>query len=175
MGILALGLGVGGTATAGAMFHTVSNGLTKGVLFLAAGNIHRAYGSKRVDDVRGAARRLPVSGPLFLAGFLAVTGSPPFSPFFSEFAILNGALGSGRYVVGGLFLLFLSIIFVGMGATVLKVVQGDPGDAPDTGRRDGWLTAAPPLALLVAVLFLGLFLPAELRALFDAAAARVGG
>src|ERR671931_61297 len=175
MGILALGLGVGGTAASGAMFHSMANGLTKGVLFLAAGNIHRSYGSKLVDDVRGAARRLPVSGPLFLAGFLAVTGSPPFGPFFSEFSILNGTLGTGRYVVGGLFLLFLSVIFVGMGATVLKVVQGDPGDARDRGERDTWLTAGPPLLLMTAVLVLGLFLPRELRSLFDAAAARVGG
>jgi len=175
MGILALGLGLGGAAASGAMFHTVSNGLTKGVLFLAAGNIHRSYGSKLVDDVRGAARRLPVSGPLFLAGFLAVTGSPPFSPFFSEFSILNSALGGGRFVVGGLFLLFLTVIFVGMGATVLKVVQGDPSGAPEVERQgDTWLTAAPPLVLMALVLALGLFLPRELKVLFDTAAAVVG-
>jgi len=175
MGILALGLGLGGSAASGAVFHTLNNGLTKGVLFLAAGNIHRSYGSKRVEDVRGAARRLPVSGPLFLAGFLAVTGSPPFSPFFSEFSILNGAIAGGRFVVGGLFLLFLSVIFVGMGATVLKVVQGDPAGAPEMHHGDSWLTAAPPLLLMALVLALGLFLPQELKNLFDAAAARVGG
>jgi hydrogenase-4 component F len=176
MGILALGLGLGGAATSGAMFHTVNNSLTKGVLFLAAGNIHRSYGSKRLDEVRGAARRLPISGPLFLAGFLAVTGSPPFGPFFSEFTILNGALGSGRYVVGALYLSFLAVIFVGMGATVLKVVQGDPQGAPEIREHgDSWLTAGPPLFLIVLVLLLGLFLPSSLKDLFDAAASRVGG
>ena len=175
MGILALGLGLGGAAASGAVFHALNNGLTKGVLFLAAGNIHRSYGSKLVDEVQGAARRLPVSGPLFLAGFLAVTGSPPFSPFFSEFSILNGAMAGGRFVVGGLFLLFLTVIFVGMGATVLKVVQGDPGGSREMHHADSWLTAAPPLFLMVLVLALGLFLPQELKALFDAAAARVGG
>jgi hydrogenase-4 component F len=176
MGILALGLGLGGAAASGAMFHTMSNGLTKGVLFLSAGNIHRSYGSKLVDDVSGAARRLPVSGPLFLAGFLAITGSPPFSPFFSEFSILNGAFVEGRFVVGSLFLLFLSVIFVGMGVTVLRVVQGNPASAPDApAHRDSWLSAAPPLLLLVLVLALGLYLPAGLKALFDAAAARVAG
>jgi len=176
MGILALGLGLGGAAASATMFHAVNNGLTKGVLFLAAGNIHRSYGTKLVGDVRGAARRLPVSGPLFLAGFLAVTGSPPFGPFFSEFSILNGAMSGHRYAVGGLFLLFLSVIFVGMGATVLKVVQGDPEGAPEVRDcRDSWLTAAPPLLLMVLVLALGLFVPRELKALFDAAAARAGG
>jgi len=176
MGILALGIGLGGGAAAGAFFHLLNNGLTKGVVFLSAGNIHRAFGSKTTDEVRGAARLLPVSGPLFLAGFLAVTGSPPFSPFFSEFAILNGAFGAGRFGVGALFLAFLAIIFVGMGTTVLAVVQGDPGDVPRVPRsRDSWLMAAPPLVLMVLVLLLGLFLPAGLKDLFGAAAALVGG
>ena len=176
MGILALGIGLGGAAAGGAFFHSMNNGLTKGVLFLSAGNIHRAFGSKVTDDVRGAARRLPVSGPLFLAGFLAVTGSPPFSPFFSEFAILNGAFGAGRFVVGGLFLALLAVIFVGMATTVLAVVQGDPGDAPKVpGMGDSWLTAAPPLVLMVLVLGLGLFLPRGLQELFGAAARLVGG
>jgi hydrogenase-4 component F len=176
MGILALGIGLGGAAAGGAFFHSMNNGLTKGVLFLSAGNIHRAFGSKVTDEVRGAARRLPVSGPLFLAGFLAVTGSPPFSPFFSEFAILNGAFGAGRFVVGGLFLALLAVIFVGMATTVLAVVQGDPGDAPSVpGMGDSWLTAAPPLVLMVLVLCLGLFLPRGLQELFGAAARLVGG
>ncbi|HET7825471.1 MAG TPA: proton-conducting transporter membrane subunit, partial [Anaeromyxobacter sp.] len=176
MGILALGIGLGGGAAAGAFFHCLNNGLTKGVVFLSAGNIHRAFGSKTTDEVRGAARLLPLSGPLFLAGFLAVTGSPPFSPFFSEFAILNGAFGAGRFAVGALFLAFLAVIFVGMGTTVLAVVQGDPG-RPARGRitRDHWLMAAPPLVLMIVVLVLGLFLPQPLKDLFGAAAALVGG
>ena len=176
MGILALGVGLGGAAAGGAFFHSMNNGLTKGVLFLSAGNIHRAFGSKTTDDVRGAARRLPISGPLFLAGFLAVTGSPPFSPFFSEFAILNGAFGEGRFVVGGLFLALLAVIFVGMATTVLAVVQGDPGNAPRVPNSgDSWLTAAPPFALMLLVLLLGLFLPKSLAELFGAAAQLVGG
>ncbi|HET8723831.1 MAG TPA: proton-conducting transporter membrane subunit [Anaeromyxobacteraceae bacterium] len=171
MGILAVALGLGGTAVTGAFYHVVNNGLSKGVLFLAAGNIHRAYGSKRTDEVRGASRRLPVSGPLFLAGFLAVTGTPPFSPFWSEFMILNGAIGTGRWIVAGLFLLFLAVIFIGMGATVLQVTQGSDEGAPARpGAADGWLTAGPPFALLAVVLALGLWLPRPLLSLFQAAA-----
>src|SRR5205085_9485210 len=44
MGILVLGIGIGGLAVYGALLHLINNGLTKGVLFLSAGNIHRAYG-----------------------------------------------------------------------------------------------------------------------------------
>ena len=171
-----MALGLGGSAVGGAFYHVVNNGLSKGVLFLAAGNIHRAYGSKRIDDVRGAMRRLPVSGPLFLAGFLAVTGTPPFSPFWSEFIILNGAFSSGRWVVGAFFLLFLAVIFIGMGATVLHVVQGDDKGAPgQPGFKDGWLTAGPPLVLLLMVLALGLWLPRALQGLFATAAGLLGG
>ncbi len=176
MGVLAFGVGIGGPALAFAMFHIVNNGLAKGVLFLSAGNIHRSFGSKRIEVVRGAARRLPLSGPLFLLGFFAVTGSPPFGPFFSEFGILNGAFGAGRFLAGGLFLGLLAIVFIGMSVTVLHVVQGDPEGAPEiAGMGDSWLTAAPPLVLLVAVAWLGLFLPGPIHRLFLSAATALGG
>ncbi len=168
MGILALGLGIGGPALYGTLLHVVTNGLTKGVLFLSAGNIHRAYGSKSTDLVRGAIRRLPLSGTLFLAGFLAITGSPPFGPFISEFAILNGAFDAGRFLVAGLFLLLLLGVFIGMGATVLQAVQGRPPSAVrNTPYHDGWLTAAPIVILMAMVLLLGLYIPGPLTAMLN--------
>ena len=166
MGILILGLGIGGPALFGTLLHILTNGLTKGVIFLSAGNIHRAYDSKSTDVVRGAMRRLPISGTMFLAGFLAITGSPPFGPFVSEFAILNGAFDTRRFLTAGLFLALLLLVFIGMGATVLKVVQGEPpAPASKSTYRDGWLTAAPVVVLMGVVLVLGLYLPAPLVAL----------
>lgn len=172
MGILVLGVGIGGLAIYGALLHLINNGLTKGVLFLSAGNIRLAYGSKLTDDVRGALQRVPLSGGLFLAGFFAITGSPPFAPFLSEFTIVNAALGSGQFLVGGLFLLMLAIIFIGMGVTVLSVVQGEPpADTPDTGFRDGIATGAPILLFLALVLLLGLYVPPPLEVMLREAAA----
>ncbi len=171
MGLLVLGLGLGGGAVFGTLLHMVNNTVTKGVLFLSAGNIHRAYGSKTTDTVSGALRRLPLSGALFLAGFLAITGSPPFGPFISEFTIVNAAFGSGHFVAGGLLLFFLLVVFIGMGATVLKVVQGRmPPAARATSYRDGWLTGLPPLVLLGLALLLGLWIPGPLQALLRDAA-----
>jgi len=172
MGILILGIGIGGTAIYGALLHLINNGLTKGVMFLSAGNIHRAYGSKSTDDVRGALRRVPLSGAMFLAGFLAITGSPPFGPFISEFTIVNAAVASGQFVVAGLFLLLLGVVFVGMGVTVLAVVQGKPLDTtPQTGYHDHVSTGAPILLFLAVVLLLGLYIPPPLEALLRDAAA----
>ena len=174
MGILVLGIGIGGLAVYGALLHLINNGLTKGVLFLSAGNMHRAYGSKLTDDVHGALKRVPLSGALFLAGFLAITGSPPFGPFVSEFTIVNGALGSGQFVAAGLFLLLLGIAFIGMGSTVLAVVQGTPEEKKETHVfRDGVSTGAPIVLFMALVLLLGLYVPPALESLLQQAAALV--
>ncbi|MGB5106422.1 MAG: proton-conducting transporter membrane subunit [Candidatus Zixiibacteriota bacterium] len=168
MGILVLGIGIGGLATFGALLHLLTNGLTKGVLFLSAGNIHRAFGSKLTDDVRGAIRRVPISGALFLVGFLAITGSPPFGPFISEFTILNGAIGSGKFVVAALFLLLLAIVFIGMGSTVLRVTQGAPSTpASATDFRESPRFIFPILLFLGLSLLLGLYIPPQLESLLN--------
>lgn len=177
MGILVLGIGIGGTAMFGALLHMITNGLTKGVMFLSAGNIHRAYGSKSTDDVHGAMHRLPVSGPLFLAGFLMVTGSPPGGPFISELTILIGMIQSGKYLIAGLFLGLLAIVFIGMGATVLRVVQGVPSaQAVATPYRDRARLVVPILIFFVLALTLGIWIPAPLETcLYQAAAYLEGG
>jgi hydrogenase-4 component F len=171
VGILAVAIGLGRGALFGALFHVINNGLTKGVLFLSSGNIHRSYGSKSCDVVKGAARRLPWSGGLFLAGFFAITGSPPFSPFISEFTIVSSAFVQGRNLTGVLFLLFLAVIFIGMASTVLPLVMGEePQDLARTAYEDRLLTVAPPLLLMGIVLLLGVWLPAPLAQLLQDAA-----
>ncbi|HTS01410.1 MAG TPA: proton-conducting transporter membrane subunit [Thermoanaerobaculia bacterium] len=176
MGILVVGIGVGGLAVVGALLHVVNNALTKGVLFLSAGNIHRAYGSKTIDKVSGALRRVPWSGALFLAGFFAITGSPPFGPFVSEFTILSGAMSERRFVTGALFLAFLAVVFIGMGATVLAVVQGPVSAAGGTTDfRDSFWRVAPILAALTMVVAMGVWIPDAVYGLVLAAAKSLEG
>jgi len=172
MGILVFGIGIGGLAVFGALLHVLNNGLTKVALFLSAGNIQSAYGSRSTEDVSGAIRRLPITGTLFLAGFFAITGSPPFGPFLSEFTIVNAALGRDQFLAGALFLLLLAIVFIGMGSTIIPVVQGDPPEAAaQPGFRDGFLTSAPILVSLALVLLLGVYIPPPLESLLREAAA----
>jgi hydrogenase-4 component F len=172
MGILVLGVGIGGGAIFGALLHLLNNGITKGVLFLSAGNIHRAFGSKVSDDVRGAIHRVPWSGALFLAGFFAITGSPPFAVFLSELTIVREAIDSGQHLVAALFLSTLVVVFIGMGATVLSVVQGTP--PASAGRTsDRFTTIAPIVVFLALALLFGLYLPPPLESLLREAAAYV--
>ncbi len=176
MGILVLGIGLGGAGIFAALLHTVNNALTKGVLFLAAGNIHRAFKSKRLEDVTGALRRLPISAGLFLAGFFAITGSPPFGPFVSELLILVSAMDARRYVVSALYLILLAIIFIGMGSTVLAVVQGvPPEDAEGRTFRESPLKTLPIAVSLALVLVMGVWIPAPVTDLLHAAARLLGG
>jgi hydrogenase-4 component F len=111
-------------------------------------------------------RRLPFSATLFLLGFLAITGSPPFGPFVSEFTILSSTFVARRFAVGAVFLLLLLVIFMGMGRTVLTVVQGRPliGSRP-TPYRDGIFTVLPIVAAFGLVLMLGVYIPGPLNAL----------
>jgi hydrogenase-4 component F len=172
VGLLAIALGIGKGALFGALFHIINNGLTKGVLFLSAGNIHRSYGTKNAEKVRGLLQRLPLTGGLFLAGFFAITGSPPFSPFLSEFGIIAGTFGAGNYLVAIVVLIFLAIIFIGMASTILPMMMGSaPRDSGTVvGYRDRFFTVAPPLALMIVILVLGVWMPEPLhRLLADAA------
>lgn len=176
MGILAFGVGIGGKATAFALFHVAANALVKCVLFLGSGNIVRSFSSKSLADVTGAMRRLPVSGWCFLLGFVAVVGSPPFAPFVSLFGITSSALGSGHVLAGSLFLVLLGGIFVAMGAVVLPVLQGNPNpDSVRTQYRDTFGLTAPLIAALALALLLGVCLPGPLQALLTRAAHLVEG
>jgi hydrogenase-4 component F len=176
MGILVLGVGLGGLGVFASFLHMVNNGLTKGVLFLAAANIHRAFDSKSIDEVQGAMRRVPLSGTLFLLGFFAITGSPPFGPFVSEFLIVSRAFAADRFLVGAGMLLLLLIVFTGMGRTVLTMVQGAPSlEATRTSYRDGLLTGLPVALSLALVLLLGLHIPDPLEALLRDAAGFLEG
>lgn len=176
MGILVLGIGLGGSGIFGALLHTVNNSLTKGVLFLAAANVHRAFKSKRLEDVTGAIRRLPISGSFFLIGFLAITGSPPFGPFISELTILTAAMDGKRYVIAGLYLFFLAVIFIGMGSTVLSVVQGVPPDDPE-GRtfKESPFKTIPIAVSLALCLMMGIWIPTRLTTLLADATRLLGG
>ncbi len=175
VGFMAIGFGLGRGAIPGTVFHLLTNGLTKGVLFLTAANIHRSYNSKRAERVRGVMDRLPWSGWLFMLALFAVTGSPPFATFLSEFMILSGLFADGREIAGVTVILLFAVIFTGMALTILPILTGRGGsDLDDSGYRDRLLTVAPPLALLLVTLLLGIWIPAPLREILDATAAMLG-
>jgi hydrogenase-4 component F len=174
MGILVIGLGMGGIGIFGALMHLINNAMTKGLLFMSSGNIHRAYGSKLTNDVKGALIRMPISAALFLAGFIAITGSPPFAPFVSEFTILQAIFENRNYGAAALFLIMLLLIFIGLGSSVLPMVQGLPPKSEKANKYyDSFSTVFPLFILLFLVVLLGVYLPPPLAQLLRGAAAFV--
>lgn len=176
MGILSIGAALGSAGVAAALFHVWTNGLTKGALFLSAGNIRRAAGSASMDEVRGMSVLTPKSAAIFVAGMFAVTALPPFGPFFSELQVLRAALASGSGVATAVFLGCLLLAFFGLTRVVFGIVDGRPKTgAREHARRFVETTGviAPPLVLLGLSLWLGLFPPAMLKEAWSAAVAQL--
>jgi len=89
---VALGCGL----WAAGMFHLLTHGIFKGLLFLAAGAvIHALDGEQDLGRMGGLLRDLPAVSVTFMAGLLALAGIFPLSGFVSKDAILWG--GFERY------------------------------------------------------------------------------
>jgi hydrogenase-4 component F len=176
MGIIAAGVGLGGGATYGALLHAVNHSLCKAGLFFLAGNVLREFGTTSSAQVKGVLRRLPLSGALMTALFLAIGGIPPFGPFFSELVVFQGAIAASPWL-GALFATLLAVAFLGMAGVLLPMLQAGPsigGAGPRS--REALLAWATPAGMAVGALSLGLWMPRSLeRALHEAAAILGGG
>lgn len=171
MGILCIASSLGAPGVWAALFHVWSNGLTKGALFLSAGNLQRAANSSSIDEVRGMSKVLPRSSLLLVAGMFAITACPPFGPFFSELLIVRTGLAAGQGWAIGLFLVCLLLAFFGLSRIVFAVVDGRPRRKKSKAApfRETAGLVLPPLFLLAASLWLGLFTPDLLKTAWSAA------
>jgi hydrogenase-4 component F len=179
MGLLALALGLGGIGTYGAMLHVLNNGLAKALLFLAVGNVALEMGTSEASRIRGLLQRVPASGALLVIGLFAVTGSPPFGMFVSEFTIISAAIREHHAWLAAALVVLLAIIFVAIATMILEVVYApapsvESPPATARGRDRGWLVTAPAM-LAVLVLALGLWIPRPLADALSAAATVLGG
>ena len=128
IGIILLGMGVGvlGIATGqpamavlgftGAVLHTMNHALYKSLLFLGAGAVVRAAGTRVIDQLGGLGRRMPLTALAFAVGSVAIVGLPPFNGFISEWAVYRGLLhptGSRE-----------AVRFVVLGAAGLALISG---------------------------------------------------
>jgi hydrogenase-4 component F len=126
MGILAVGAAFGAAGLSAALFHVWNNGLTKGALFLSAGNIRRAARARTVDTVSGMAWCSPISARLLIVGLLAVTAIPPFGPFFSELRVVGAGLATGHGGAVAVFVICVLLAFLGLTRLMFAIVDGRP-------------------------------------------------
>jgi len=175
IGIILLGMGAGALGVAyqapavavlgfaGAVLHTVNHALFKSLLFLGAGAVFRATGTRAIDQLGGLARRMPWTWVAFLVGSVAIIGLPPLNGFVSEWLVYQGLLRGGLAVgpvrvavlgvaalalIGGLAL----ACFAKVGGVVFL---GEPRSAAaEQGREQtaGYLLPMAALALACAVI-----------------------
>jgi hydrogenase-4 component F len=126
-GIMVAALGFGGKLGAlGAALHMLFHGVTKPLMFFCAGNVQQQFATPYLRKVRGTIRVLPWTGGLFLMATLAVTGTPPFSLFQSEYNILSAAHLADQGWAAALFLGGVVAIFTGFLAHISKLSLGTP-------------------------------------------------
>lgn len=93
MGYVTLGIALlGAEATIGALVHITNHAFMKGTLFLCAGLLIKRAGIHRVSEMRGVARRMPVTMAAFSLATLGMIGTPPLSGFVSKWYLGLGIL-----------------------------------------------------------------------------------
>lgn len=155
MGLLALGAAVGTPlAIAAVLLHILGHGVTKAVLFLAAGEITHLDGTTEISRIGALLGRQPMLGGIFGVGLLSLVALPPFSLFASEFAMARAEVTAGLWWAVAISLACLAVIFAALARHARAMLLGGPADlaAPATPSS---LSAVLVVGLIVCG-FLGL-------------------
>jgi len=165
MGYILLGIAsVQIQGVSGSMFHYLSHGMGKGILFMVAGIIiTQVHGTRSISKLGGLARKMPITATAALIGFLTILGVPPTSGFISEFLIFFGFINSAMHP------LILQKVIVAIGAivstaltagytlwTMKRIFFGSlPAEMAQVAEAPSTMTV-PLIVLAATVIFLGI-------------------
>ena len=178
IGIILIGLGFamvasvnghpawGALALAGGLLHVWNHGLFKALLFLGAGSVLHATGTREMNRLGGLWRAMPWTAGCFTLGAVAIAGLPPLNGFVSEWLVYLGlfdAVGSRGPVAWGAvpavvllamtgalalacFVKVCGVVFLGLPRT----------EAAKHAHECGWFMRSPMLVLAAACAAIGL-------------------
>jgi formate hydrogenlyase subunit 3/multisubunit Na+/H+ antiporter MnhD subunit len=201
IGIIALGLGVGLLGVsyghpvmaflgfAGGLLHVVNHAVFKSLLFLSAGSVLHASGTREIDHLGGLLKRMPTTAVAFLVGSVAICGLPPLNGFVSEFMIYVGSLsalaGASGVPVAGLgasLIVVASLALIGGLAVACftkafgVIFLGEPrSHHVDHAHEAGSAMRIPMAVLAIACLVIGLSGPLAIQLLAPAVESLTGG
>lgn len=92
-------------ALTASLFHTLNHAIFKSLLFMGAGSVISATGTRNIEKYGGLIKYMPVTAFFFLVGSMAISALPPFNGFMSEwitfqslFAGISEASGLARWI-----------------------------------------------------------------------------
>ena len=166
LGYMFAALGVG--AFTAAIFHLMTHGFFKGLLFLGSGSvIHAVHEEQDMRRMGGLSKKIPITYATMLIGSLAIAGIPPLAGFFSKDEILGEAFKLGftwvwlvGFIVAGMTAFYM---FRLMGLTFWGAFRG-PKDIWDKIHESPPVMTIPLILLAIASVFLGMALGLPLGA-----------
>lgn len=178
IGIITMGLGLwlGGRSLgepvwavlglAGGLLHVVNHAFFKALLFLGAGSVIHATGTREMDRMGGLLGRLPRTSSTFLVGAVAICGLPPLNGFVSEFLIYLGLLrpatSPGPVAIGAAGAAAALALIGGLALSCFvkafgTVFLGTPRDPATFRAHEASAMTLPLLILSGLCVFVGLF------------------
>ncbi|MGQ9682511.1 MAG: NADH-quinone oxidoreductase subunit L [Anaerolineae bacterium] len=154
LGYMFLAVGVG--AYAAGIFHLTTHAFFKALLFLGAGSvIHALSGQQDMRRMGGLLGKLRITGITFIVAWLAISGVPPLSGFFSKDAILAAAF-ERSWVLWAVGLLTAGLTAYYMSRAVFMTFLGESRvdvEASHHLHESPWTMTVPlmVLALLAAI------------------------
>jgi len=95
VGIMMMGLNaIDQSKAIGGLLHIFNHAFFKSLLFLGAGVIISKYNRRRVTDIRGVFKKMPLISIFMIIGMLSITGAPMFNGYVSKSIIKYGLKGN---------------------------------------------------------------------------------
>ena len=160
LGYMFAALGVG--AWTAAIFHLMTHGFFKGLLFLGSGSvIHSVHEEQDMRNMGGLSKKIPITYATMLIGSLAIAGIPPLAGFFSKDEILGESFKLGFIWVWavGFFVAGMTAFYMFrlMGMTFWGTFRG-PKAVWDKIHESPAVMTIPLILLAIPTVLLGLFL-----------------
>ena len=96
--------------------HVFFHSVIKTALFLVAGNLLLAYGTREIAAIHGMGRTMKLHAALWMLGILMICGMPPSGLFLTELGLLMKApTWLGLTVASLLFVIFAGMVHVAVG------------------------------------------------------------
>jgi multicomponent Na+:H+ antiporter subunit D len=102
IGYIVIGIATGNrSGLTGSIFHIVNDMFMMALLFMVAGAMETHFGTRRVQDLTGLHRKMPVTSAVLVIGGLSVVGVPPMCGFFSKWYLILGTIEAGQWAFTG--------------------------------------------------------------------------